>query len=208
MSEPDREELVTGRLQAHGSAPYQFNAGASSSYYLKILTNQGERTLWGQDLKRAIEKAVTAPQIGDVVGARRVGRDAVTILPRKNSRDAVPQPAYRNRWVVEKVEFLAERAKLARRVRAHHEDVRAAVKRSPELLSTFLTLRGAEEIAARRIADPHDRERFVALVKEAMAKSVERGEPLPVVELRDQTKEPAPRDPPHGRVPRDREPTR
>jgi hypothetical protein len=93
-------------------------------------------------------------------------------------------------------------------VREHHQDVRAALRRSPELLSTFLTLRGAQEIAERRIADPQDRERFVALVKEAMAKSVERGEPLPVVNIREQTNDPAPSAPPSQHRPRDPEPSR
>ena len=87
--------------------------------------------------------------------------------------------------MVEKVTFFAERAKLARRVREEQLDARREVAERPELMSTFLTLRGAEELAARRISDPKDRERFVALVREAMAGSIQKGEPLPTVRLRE-----------------------
>jgi hypothetical protein len=92
---------------------------------------------------------------------------------------------HRNRWVVEKIKFFAERAQLARRVRDVQEDARRTVRSRPELASTYLSLRGAEEIAERRIADPKDRERFLALVREAMASSVKNGQPLPTVRMRD-----------------------
>jgi hypothetical protein len=99
------------------------------------------------------------------------------------------QLAHRNRWVVEKVQFFAERAKLARRVRDSQTDARRDVKADPELMSTYLTLRGAQELAERRISDPKDREKFVALVREAMAGSIQHGEPLPTVKLRTDSRE-------------------
>ena len=92
--------------------------------------------------------------------------------------------AHRTRWVVEKVTFFAERARLARRLRDEQADLRAAVRERPELRSTFLSVRAAEEFAAKRIADPKDRERFLELVKGAMASSIHKGEPLPSVSLR------------------------
>lgn len=55
-----------------------------------------------------------------------------------------------------------------------------------ELKSTFLSLRAAETFAAQRIADPNDRARFLDLVRTAMAGSIQKGEPLPSVRLRDQ----------------------
>jgi hypothetical protein len=39
-------------------------------------------------------------------------------------------------------------------------------------------LRGVEQIAERRIADPKDRERVLTLVREAMASFIERGQSL------------------------------
>jgi hypothetical protein len=86
---------------------------------------------------------------------------------------------------VEKVKFFADRARLARQVRDEHADAREAVRAHPELKSTFLTVRAAEEFADRRIADPRDRERFLELVRGAMANSVKRGELLPSVQMKE-----------------------
>lgn len=156
---------------------------------MRLQTQRGERVLWGKDLARAIVAAKTQPKIGDMVGARRVGREPVTVVARASQSE---QLVHRNRWVIEKAGFFAERARLARQVRDAQADTRRAVQSHPELLSTFLTLRGAQELAERRIADPADRERFVALVREAMASSIKKGEPLPDVRLRERAPQPVP----------------
>jgi hypothetical protein len=184
-------QLLVGRLTEHGRAPYQFRSGDDLSYYVKLLTSRGERTLWGKDLERAISASETRPKVGDLVGARRVGRRAVTITARQRDADGrvVRQEehhAHRTRWVVEKVQFFAERARLARQVRDEQADVRESVRAHPELKSTFLSLRAAEAFAAQRIADPNDRARFLDLVRTAMAGSIRKGEPLPSVRMRDQ----------------------
>jgi hypothetical protein len=106
--------------------------------------------------------------------------------PTPGGRGASGHLPQRYRWVVEKVQFFAERAKLARRVRDAQMESRAAMKSHPELISTYLSLRSAQEVARRRIADPKDRERFLSLVREAMARSVKAGEPLPEVRIREQ----------------------
>lgn len=183
------ERLTVGRLQAHGPAPYQFRKGETPSYFVRLLTDRGERVLWGKDLERAIATSTTQPTIGERVGARRTGREAVTIVARERDADGrvvrqTEQLAHRNRWVVEKVQFFADRARMAHRVRESQSDAKQAVKEHPELASTFLTLRGAQELAERRITDPKDRERFVALVREAIAGSIQKGQPLPTLKLR------------------------
>lgn len=182
-------QLTIGRLKAHGAANYQFRVKDEPSYYLKVLTSRGERTLWGKDLKRAISEGQTKPQLGDLVGARRIAREAVTVTSRQ--RDAQgrviaqeERHAHRTRWVVEKVTFFAERARMARRLRDEQVDAREEVRAHPELKSTFLSVRAAEEFAAKRIANPEDRQRFLDLVKGAMAGSIQKGEPLPSVSLR------------------------
>jgi hypothetical protein len=85
---------------------------------------------------------------------------------------------------VEKVTFFAERSRMARQVREDHIDVRATVRAHPELKSTFLSVRAAEEFASKSIANPQDRARFLELVKGALAGSIQKGEPLPEVNLR------------------------
>lgn len=189
MARERERGLVVGRLLAYGKAPYQFRAAEDPSFFVRLQTQRGERVLWGKDLARAIVAAKTQPKIGDMVGARRVGREPVTVLARASQSE---QLVHRNRWVIEKAGFFAERARLARQVRDAQADTRRAVQSHPELLSTFLTLRGAQELAERRIADPADRERFVALVREAMASSIKKGEPLPDVRLRERATQPVP----------------
>jgi putative DNA primase/helicase len=181
--------LTVGRLVAHGAARYQFRAEEEPSYYVRVLTNRGERTLWGKDLERALGEAETKPTVGDMIGARRVAREAVTVTARERDAEGrivrqAERQAHRNRWVVEKVKFFADRAQAARRLRDDQADVRDSIRAHPELKSSFLSVRAAEEFALQRIADPADRERFLDLVRGALAGSVQRGEPLPDVRLK------------------------
>jgi len=182
--------LLVGRLTEHGRANYQFRTDENASYYVKLLTSRGAKTLWGKDLERALNSGETRPKVGDLIGARRTGREAVTVTARRRvagGRVVTEQAhhAHRTRWVVEKVQFFAERARLARRLRDEQADMRETVRAHPELKSSFLSVRAAEEFATRRIADPKDRERFLSLMREAMAASIQKGEPLPTVRLRD-----------------------
>lgn len=181
--------LLIGRLKDHGPANYQFRRDQDPSYYIRLQTSRGERTLWGKDLDRALRDGETRPKPGDLIGARRIGREAVTVTARQRNAEGrvIAQQehhAHRTRWVIEKVTFFAERARLARRLRDEQADLREIVRERPELRSAFLSVRAAEAFAAQRIADPKDREQFLELVRGAIAGSIHRGEPLPSVSLR------------------------
>ena len=100
--------LFVGRLTEHGRANYQFRTDENASYYLKLLTSRGAKTLWGKDLERALNSGETRPKVGDLIGARRVGREAVTVTARRRVADGrivteEAHHAHRTRWVVEKV---------------------------------------------------------------------------------------------------------
>lgn len=186
-------QLIVGRLIEHGRAPYQFRASEDLSYYVKLLTSRGPRTLWGKDLERALTASETQPKVGDLIGGRRVGRRPVTIRARQRDADGrgIRQEehiAHKTRWVIEKVKFFADRARLARQVRDEQADAREAVRAHPELKSTFISLRAAQEFAERRIADPAERQRFIEGVRSAMSASIQKGEPLPSVRLRETPK--------------------
>ena len=188
-------QLLIGRLTAHGEANYQFRTKDDPSYYVKLLTSRGERILWGKDLQRALAEGETRPKVGDLIGARRIAREVVTVTSRRRDAEGrvVAQEerhAHRTRWVAEKVTFFAERARMARRLRDEHNDLRQSVRAHPELKSTFLSVRAAEEFAAQRIKNPEDRERFLELVRGAMASSIRKGEPLPSTSLRERSAEP------------------
>jgi hypothetical protein len=195
-------QLLTGRLIAHGAANYQFRRDEDLSYYVKLQTDRGERIVWGKDLERAIAESTTRAVVGDLVGVRRTAREAVTITQQERNQEGQvirrsETQAHRNQWAVEKPAFFAERARLARRLRDEQLDASAAVREHPELKSTFLTLRAAQEFANQRIAEPKDRERFVEFVKGAIEDSIRKGAPLPTLRLRDpspnrSTTDPAP----------------
>ena len=204
--------LLIGRLQDHGPANYQFRRDQDPSYYVRLLTSRGERTLWGKDLERALRDGETRPKPGDLIGARRIAREAVTVTTRQRDAEGrvIAQQehhAHRTRWVIEKVTFFAERARLARRLRDEQTDLREVVRQRPELRSTFLSVRAAEAFAAQRIADPKDRERFLELVRGAIAGSIHRGEPLPSLSLR-ASPEPKPRPTAKPPDPKREDPTR
>jgi hypothetical protein len=48
--------LLIGRLTEHRRANYQFRSDENASYYVKLLTSRGAKTLWGKDLERALTR--------------------------------------------------------------------------------------------------------------------------------------------------------
>ncbi len=67
-----------GRLVEHGAAPYEHNPDARESYFVTLENDKGEqRTVWGVDLKRALQEA--SPQIGDKIGLQHEGATPVTL---------------------------------------------------------------------------------------------------------------------------------
>ncbi len=183
-----RSTLLVGTLLDHGRENYRFDPKEDSSYFVRIKSAEGTRTIWGKDLERAMAQSLTQPQIGEEVGLRRIGAEKVTI--RRRERDADGQVigeralgAERHRWVVEKQGFFEERAAAAAIVRDGTVNRREVAGSYPELVGTFLQLRAAE-LAARQLRDPEDQRRFVALVRGALADAVERGDPMQPVRLR------------------------
>jgi hypothetical protein len=182
---------ITGRLIDHGAAAYRHNPQEPISYFVKIDTPEGEREIWGVDLKRALKESLTQPQVGDEIALRAVRRDTVTVQERERDPEGKvvgqkPLDTHRNRWIVEKQDFLAERAAAARTLRDLSIDSKQAARRHPELVGTYLQMHAAQ-IAARRFRDPLDQERFVSHVRSALADAVARGEPLPPVRLKEKS---------------------
>jgi hypothetical protein len=181
--------LLIGTLVEHGRAPYRHDMKEAMSYYAKLETAAGERTLWGVDLERAFKESLSKPAAGDLVGLRAVRQEPVTVKARE--RDAEGKvvrerdlDTMRNRWIVEKREFFQERAAAAQTLRDQSVDPKQGARKHPELLGTYLQMHAAE-IAAKQLRDPQDQKRFVEKVREALAASVARGEPLPPVRLKE-----------------------
>lgn len=184
-----RSGLLTGTLVEHGRAPYQHDMKQPMSYYVKIETPQGDRTIWGVDLERAFRESLSQPAAGDKVGLRSIRKEPVTV--RSSDRDGggavVGEKAletHRNRWIVEKQSFLEQRAEAARTLRDTSIDPKQGGRMHPELVGSYLQVHAAE-LAAKRLRDPQDRQLFVDKVREALATSIARGEPLPPVRMRE-----------------------
>lgn len=175
-----RGQIITGRLQEHGKANYQFQPNGSASYYLTLVTARGRETLWGTDLERAITHSKSQPKVGATVGVQRIGSDVVTIATREGEHTTDRQRTFRRaRWRVEEVTYLARAIQSAERaLKSRLEDKRAMTER-PELRSAFISLHVALDYAERNIRDPRDRELFVTRVKAVMAASVRNGVPVP-----------------------------
>lgn len=183
------KQPITGKLLEYGRDAYRHDPQEEPSYFVRIETRDGRREIWGKDLQRAMTQSLTQPQVGDEVVLQKTGRDLVTVKRMDwdeqgrlvGKKDV---ETHRNRWVIEKSDFFAERAQAAQVVRDSTIDPRTAVREHPELAGTYLNLRAAE-LAAERLRDPEDRRRFVALLRTALADEIERGEPLQPVRLRD-----------------------
>jgi hypothetical protein len=101
---------------------------------------------------------------------------------------------HRNRWSVERTDFLAERAAAAQVFRDARVTAAEAVKAHPELQGSYLVLQAAKLGAERDITNPDDRTRFVARARLSIAEAIERGEPLEAVRLRERSQKRAEAD--------------
>ena len=194
---PAREEILSGRLVDHGRATYRHDPRQPMSYFVKLETERGDRTIWGVDLERAFQESLTRPGIGDDIGLRAVRQEAVKV--RRQERDAAGArlerefETHRNRWILERRGFFEGRAEAAQIVRDASLSPREVAKKHPELVGSLLELHLAK-LAAQKL-HPEDRERFVATHRAGLAERIASGEPLPVVRLRERAPERAAKPP-------------
>ena len=192
---PDR--VHAGRLLDHGTANYQHDRHADLSYFVKIDTPDGERTLWGKDLERAIGQSLSRAKPGDEVVVRQLGAKPVTVIRAVRDEEGriverTQVQTHLNRWSVERADFLKERAQVAQIVRDPSIDAKAGTAKRPELAGTYTELHAAKLIAQELFAHPADRERFITRVREAIADEIERGEPLSAPRIRTEGSEAIP----------------
>ncbi len=201
-------ELIVGRLVDHGPARFEHRSNQPMSYYVRIETDRGDHERWGVDLERAFRQSLSRPGIGDEVGLRVVGRDAVTVLAPKLDAQGreigrEEKDAHRNQWIVERKDFLDRRLKMANLFRGPSVSAAEGVKQYPELEGSYLQLQIARAGTEERIASRDAREQFVEHLRAHLARTIEYGQPLEPVRLRAREE----LVPEHERSP-DRAPTR
>lgn len=181
--------VYQGRLIAHGPAPYQHDRQADMSYFVKLETEAGERVLWGLDFARAIKESLSGVKSGDAVSVQQVGERPVTVVARRKdaSGNFVRKEevvAYRNRWLVERQDFIQERESIARVIRDPTIDAPSAVKQHPNLVGTYMELQAAKLAAQNLYPNEEDRQRFISRFRNAVADEIARGERFSVPRLR------------------------
>jgi len=183
MGEAEPSRVVSGRLADHGAAPYQHDPHEPMSYFVRIETARGVQTVWGVDLDRALRESLSQPKRGDEIVLRAVRRDAVTVRREGADNDVLEKSAHRNRWSIETKKFLQERQRIAQVLRDASIPAMQGAREQPELVGAYMQVRAAE-LAAQQFRERTDRERFVSLVRTALADAVARGEVLPKTQLR------------------------
>lgn len=187
-----RSSLLHGRLLESGPAPYQFDPNKNPSYFVKVQTDNGERTLWGVDLERALAESRTGVKPGDPVSIENQGSKPVTVkVPVRNDSGQVMGEkqikTHRNAWVVEKPSYFDERAEKAAALRNGERAKQELVAQYPDLTNAIATMRLGELFAEKLIDRPEDRRRVVSALRETLADAIERGETIQAPKIREAT---------------------
>ena len=150
------------------------------SYFARLRTAQGERTVWGVDLERALAESQTRPAIGDEVVLERRGSQPVAV--KAQLRDADGQlvgdriiVSRRNEWVAEKPGFFEQRMLKAEAIRRGDQPARELLTRFPDLRNALLGVRLGEEFARQLSAQPGDQDRVARYIREGIADAVADG---------------------------------
>jgi putative DNA primase/helicase len=106
--------VYTGKVLEHGEAPFEFAKDNKESYYVKLQTPQGERTVWGVDLPRAMAEGQV--KVGDDVALAYQGKQPVTVKePVKDEAGKVVGErevvTHRNAWDMRRLEAIREEAR-------------------------------------------------------------------------------------------------
>jgi len=72
-----QERVSVGKVVGHGEAPYRFDEKNAPSYFLRLATPGGEKTVWSVDLKRALDDG--GVQVGDSIALEHRGVTQVSV---------------------------------------------------------------------------------------------------------------------------------
>ncbi|CAH0356066.1 LPD7 domain-containing protein [Aquabacterium sp. CECT 9606] len=106
--------VYVGKMLDHGEAPYEHKKDNEPSYYVKLETSSGEKTVWGVDLKRALTEGKSQPGDDVVIAYQGKQEVPVTVKERDAQGKVIGETqimANRNTWDVRQLESLREEAK-------------------------------------------------------------------------------------------------
>ena len=191
-TEQPRASMTTGVLLESGSAPYKFDPNEKQSFYVKVRTDKGDRTVWGVDLERALAESKTDVKPGDQVTIENQGSKPVTVTTavRNDAGQVVGEKAintHRNAWVVEKPTYFDERAEKAAAFRNGDRAKQELVAQYPDLTNAIATMRLGELFAEKLIERPEDRRRVVNSLRDTLADALDRGETIQAPKIKEAT---------------------
>lgn len=176
-----RDGVVAGKLLEHGAARYQHDEKKDMSYFVRVQTDNGERTVWGKDLNRAV--AESGVKVGSNVALERVETKDVIAKEKVFDRDGKftgetrDVDAKRNTW---KVGSLDKAQAFA------FGDREEVVKQHPELAPAYGTVAAAHKFAEKHWPNSKDaQERFVAVAQQTMTERIAHGDPVPAPKIRE-----------------------
>lgn len=180
QSEPEHK----GILVDHGRAPYNFDVNNKKSYFVKLQDSKGvDHVVWGSALQKAIEKS--GAERGEYISLDKGERKPIEIKEPVIEDGKVvsynDKQSFQNTWVVKRPEKQSDHDRMAELVR--NGDAKDAVKEDPRVFNAFAQLRVAELIS-EKMGNEKDRETFMRMTREALAKDLESQKKIaPVVVL-------------------------
>ncbi|MBZ2207140.1 LPD7 domain-containing protein [Massilia soli] len=171
---------LAGTLLEHGKARFNFDQAEPLNYYVKLRDTAGkERTTWGVGLESAIKDSQA--RIGQHIELTNLGKQPVSVSA--NLRDDAgkvigkqTRAAHRNQWEIKADSFRSE-------------EPRQAMKAHPDLVGAYAILRAAQVVADQNFQSREDRERFMTLAKETLARQMAERQGVPAVRIREQASE-------------------
>jgi hypothetical protein len=177
-----RPGVTEGILLEHGAANFEHDPKKNASYFVKVETPQGERTVWGLDLERAIGESGVQP--GQRIELEKGGSKLVRALERQfdeKGNELAPKPieSKRNEWHVSSPDVPPREkpaqseivADIRREVAADLADSRAIAAAREKFLRGELTLNDRQK-AALDAARERIKERAARAVMEDQIKGL------------------------------------
>ncbi|MEQ0866928.1 LPD7 domain-containing protein [Pseudomonas aeruginosa] len=127
-AEAEDPSLIQGVLLDHGDAPYKHDPKQNMSYYVRLMTEAGEKLYWGVGLKDAMEAQDF--RLGQALRLKDLGTQPVLVRTRDERTGLeVERTAHRRGWAAEPVERVAPRvaAEAGQDVQADRETASTAV---------------------------------------------------------------------------------
>ena len=179
QSASDKARL-SGTLLEHGKANFNFDQAEPLNYYVKYRDASGkERTNWGVGLESALKDSQA--RIGQHIELKNLGKQPVSVSANLRDDDGKvvgkqTLEAHRNQWEIKADSFRSEEPK-------------QAIKAHPDLVGAYAILRAAQVVADQNFQSREDRERFMTLAKETLARQMAERQGVPAVRVREQTSE-------------------